>query len=290
MRFDRTARRRWVNHLAGVATLACVGIALIPLASILFEAASRGLRVLSVSFLISPEPTPCSPIPGVACATGGIAPALEGTLVLIGLSSVIALPVGILAGAYLSEYGRHRPGRTVSFLADVMTGFPSIVVGVFVYALFLLFFPQIVFSTLSGTIALAIIMIPIVARTTEDALRLVPSTVREAALALGIPRYRTTLWVVLASGRSALLTGAVLAVMRGGGEAAPLLLTAFGNPHGFQGVDQPTEAVPPLIFNFATQPYANWQSDAWGAALVLILLMLGVSVTARVLLRRKFGG
>jgi phosphate transport system permease protein len=292
MRFDRDARRRWVNWIVTGIALACVVVALIPLGSILYTAAVLGGRVISVTFLTGQETVPCSFKVDPNCVYGGVWPAISGTLVLVALASLIALPIGILAGIYLSEYAskdKLRVGRPVSFFSDVMTGFPSIVVGVFVYSLFYLFAPGIVFSAVSGSVALAIIMIPLVTRTTEEALRLVPNALREAALALGIPRYRATLNIVLSTGRATLITGAVLAVMRAAGETAPLLITAFGNPHGFQGFTQPTEALGPLIFTYGTSPWPNQYADAWGMSLVLIAMMLIISVVARLALRKKFG-
>ncbi|MFZ0830161.1 MAG: phosphate ABC transporter permease PstA [Thermoplasmata archaeon] len=292
MRFDRNARRRWVNWIVSGVALACVVVALIPLGSILYTAASIGGRVLSITFLTGPETVPCSFQLDPNCSYGGVWPAISGSLVLVGLSSLIAIPVGILAGIYLSEYARKDRlslGRPVSFFSDVMTGFPSIVVGVFVYSLFYLLAPGIVFSALTGSVALAIIMIPVVTRTTEEALRLVPNSLREAAHALGIPHYRATLNIVLSTGRSALITGAILAVMRSAGETAPLLITAFGNPHGFQGFTKPTEALGPLIFYYGTSPWPNQIGSAWGMSLVLIFMMLIISIGARLALRRRFG-
>jgi phosphate transport system permease protein len=284
MKFDRNTRRAWVNLVASGATMACVLLALIPLGSIVWTAALRGGQVLSVHFLTAPEPTGC--VPG-DCPIGGIGPAIEGTFVVVTLAALIAMPIGVLAGIYLSEFGRHRMGRTLSFLSDVLTGIPSIVVGAFVYALFLLYDRALVFSVISGSIALALIMIPIVTRTSEEALRLVPDSLREASLALGIPKFRTTTRVVLPSAGSALLTGAVLAVMRGGGETAPLILTLFGSRFGFSGLTQPGGALPLTIFYSGNNPASNQVADAWGAALVLILIMLGISLVARVILRRR---
>ena len=290
MNFDRNARRRWVNWIMSFLALGCVIVALVPLGSIIYTAVTLGGHVLSFSFLTSGYPIACSPTPSTpTCPVGGIGPAIEGTGVLLGLASLFSVPPGILAGVYLSEFGRGRLGRSVSFFTDVMTGSPSIVVGIFVYTLFFIALgPRGVFSALSGAVALAILMIPIVTRTTEEALRLVPNSVREAAYALGIPRYRAVLHVVLSAARGAILTGAVLAVMRAGGEAAPLLLTALGNPFGFQGLNQPSAALPPIIYNFGTSAYANQVAAAWGASLVLILIMLCISLTVRYALRSKY--
>ena len=284
MRRGHKLRRRVLDLTARMLTLVCVVLALVPLASILLTAGARGGAVLSPSFLISAEPLPCTV---VSCPIGGIWPAIEGSFVLLGLASLIAMPIGIAAGIYLSEYGRHRVGRTASFLIDVLSGVPSIVVGVFAFSLFLAADPKIVFSAVDGAFALSILMLPVVVRTTEESLRLVPRSVREAALALGIPRHRAILRIVLPTGGGAVVTGAILAVARAGGEAAALLFTAFGNRLGFVGLFQPTEAIPPLIYIFGTSSSKNWVADAWGAALVLILLMLGLSLTARIVLSRR---
>lgn len=266
---------------------ACVVAILIPLLSLLYTAIERGGRVLSVSFLTSPEALPCSPI---NCSTGGILPALQGTFVLLGLASLIAVPAGLFCAIYLAEFGRGRFSRAVSFFTDVMTGLPSIIMGVFVYSLFLVFDPTIVFSAITGSLALAVLMLPIIVRTSEEALRLVPTTVREAAMALGIPKYRSTFSVVLSAARNAVITGILLSVMRAGGEAAPLLFTAFGNRQGFVGFNQPVEALGPYIYNSGfLEPYSNLNADAWGAALVLILIMLGLSVITRRAFSRSLG-
>ena len=283
-RFDRGARRLWKNHMITVAAFACIVIALVPLGSILLEAAARGLRALSPSFFANDT------------RDGGIKNAIEGTLILIGLAGAISLPVGLLTGIYMSEYGHNRLGSALRFFTDVMTQIPSIVVGIFAYSLFLelgavgVIDPRLVFSTLSGAIALATIMVPIVARTSEEALKLVPTSTREAALALGIPKYRVTLRVVLSSASGGLVTGALLAVARAAGETAPLIMTAFGSNFGFAGLDQPTEALPYTIYKFALSPYTGQNETAWGAALILVLLMLTISVVSRVLFRRRFGG
>jgi phosphate transport system permease protein len=291
MRFDRVARRRWKSRVYGVLALLCVAAALVPLASITLTAFEKGGPALSLQFFYKPLPLPCGSAQ-TGCSYGGIGPFIEGTLVLLVLSSLIAIPIGILIGIYLSEYGRRGIGRYISFFTDVLTGVPSIVVGIFVFSLVLDYYvttggsTESVYSALSGGIALAIIMLPIVTRTTEEALRAVPDSVREAALALGIPKHRTTLRIVLASALPAVLTGALLGVMRVGGEAAPLLFTAFGNNRGFQGLNQPVGAIPPMIYNLYQSPEANWQADAWAAALVLILIMVILSVISHIVFAR----
>lgn len=281
-------RRRVTDWAARSLMAVCVVIAAIPLLSIIFTTVQQGGSViLRPGFLTSAEPLPCTPGIQAGCSYGGIAPAIEGTFYMMLLASAIAIPVGILAGIFLSEYGRNKVGRSLSFLVDVLSGVPSIVVGVFVYSLVLLYDPHHVFSATSGGLALSILMIPLVVRTTEESLRLVPNTTREGALALGIPRYRSTVQIVLPSGGAAVLTGAILAVARAGGDAAVLLLTAFGNRLGFTGWNQPAEAIPPLIYNFGTSAAGNWQADAWGSALLLILVMLSLSLSARVIMNRR---
>jgi phosphate transport system permease protein len=299
MPFDRDLRRKLVNYLMSAAALACVAIAIIPLADILYTSVANGAKVLSVSFFTQNGPPPCaSSLPG-ACPYGGIYNALQGTLLLIGLAVAIALPIGILCGIYLSEFGRNRFGDTVRFLADVLTGVPSIVVGIVVFSfVFLLSQDGIlptsyVLSVGSASVALAFIMIPIVARTCEEALQLVPTSTREAALALGIPRHRVILRIVLSTGRSAVITGGLLAVARAAGETAPLIILDPGNMFGFntaEGLHQPTAALPLSVYNWVQSAYPNWIADAWGATLILVVLMLGISVAARLALRNKFGG
>jgi len=295
LRGNRDVWRRWKSRALSAAAFLCVLIALAPLGSILVEATSRGLQAIGPGLFTENQPPPCNPAVTSDCPTGGIANAIQGTIVLVSLAALLSLPLGILSGIYVSEYGNNRLGRGVRFFTDIMTEIPSIVVGVFVYTLLLelaiLGFVdrKLVFSTLSGVLALATIMVPIVARTSEEALRLVPVVVREAALALGIPKYRVTLRIVLSSARSGLVTGALLAVARAAGETAPLIMTAFGNPFGFQGLDQPAEAIPRIIFYYGISPFPNWQGLAWGAALLLVLLMLSISVASRLVLRSRIG-
>lgn len=288
MRFDRDARRRFKNLLMMGLTVACIAIALIPLGSILYSVAVQGASVINVAFFVNVQPAPCSPSPLEACSQGGIANAIVGTLLLLALSCFIAIPLGILTGIYLAEYGRGTMARGVRFFADVMTGLPSIIMGMFIYSSFLIVSPGRVYSGLAGGLALAVLILPFVARTTEEALRLVPNSLREAALALGLPRYRVTGRVVLSSARDGVITGAILSMARAGGETAPLIMTAFGNPFMATSLDQPTQSMSLLIFHFAASPYANWNALAWGTALILVLLMLGLSILVRVLLRRRF--
>jgi phosphate transport system permease protein len=287
MRFDRLGRRKLFSHGMTVLTGLSVVVILVPLVAVIYQATLLGGSAISLGFFTQVPPYPCTPRTGVTCASGGIGPAIQGTLILIGLASLVAIPIGVTAAIYIVEFGRQRPiAQVISSAADVMSGVPSIVAGVFIYALFVAYDPTIVFSAISGSLALSFLMIPIVTRTSEEALRTVPNSVREAALALGISKWKISLRIVLAATLPGVLTGALLAVARAAGEAAPLLLTAFGNPRFFQGLNNPIDAMPLLIFQFATSPYRNWQALAWGAALVLILLVLLLSVISRFVLSR----
>ncbi len=280
---DRETRRRWKDIGMGIAALACVVVALVPLGSILYECIVLGAAAIQPSVFLTNS------------GVGGIGNAIQGTLILIFLSSAIALPVGMLAGIYIAEYGNNRIGRAIRFFTDVMTQIPSIVVGIFVFALMLalsqagVISPQSVISARSGAIALAVIMVPFITRTTDEALRLVPVSTREAALALGIPRYKVTLRVVLSSSSSALLTGVLLAVARGTGETAPLLVALGDNFFGAVGLDQPMASLTVTIYRFATSPQPSLHEAAWGASLVLVGMVLLMSVVTRLVFRRRFG-
>ena len=303
----RQARFAVVVFLA----VACTVIALVPLFSIVWTASNLGgSAVLTPSFYTKELPPACTPGPGQSCQLGGIGPQILGTLILLGLAALIAIPVGLLAGIYLSEYGRNRFGQVVSFLTDVMTGIPSILLGLFVFVVTLTYAPVLVRdlgdvlylghppvsftrvsftnTAIAGGIALAVLMIPLVVRTTEEALRTVPTGVREAALALGFPRYRVTLRVVLGSARNGIITGALLAAARAGGETAAILVTTGGFQFWPQGLTQPIGALPLVIFEAGQTGYPNWVQDAWGAALILLLLLLTISVVTRLVLRRGY--
>ena len=290
-------RRRQAKNLAllGLCGLAIL-LMLVPLASILYECFVNGAGAINLNFFLKNPPPGCDPSTGTVCPTGGLQDAILGTLLLVGLASLIALPLGILGGIYLSEFQDRPLARPARFLADVMTGIPSIVIGVFVFGIFYFFAQEGVittFSTISGytgAVALAVIMIPVVARTCEEALRLVPTSNREASLALGIPRHRTILRVVLSAARGGVLTGALLAVARAGGETAPLLLTAGFTTGAITGLGGWTPSLPVLIYQFSAGGYPNTTELAWGAALMLVLIMLLISVGARLALRNKFPG
>ncbi|MFZ1023414.1 MAG: phosphate ABC transporter permease subunit PstC [Thermoplasmata archaeon] len=283
---QRLRRRRAFNWIMVALCVVCVLIAVVPLASVIWTAVGKGgSAVIQPSFYTSEYPQGCTPRANVTCSLGGIGPAIQGTFLMLGLGALIAIPVGLLAGIYLSEYGRNRFARAVSFLADVMTGLPTILIGVFVFVLFLYFDHNSALSALSGGVALSVIMIPIVTRASEEALRSVPVGVREAARALGFPRHRVSLRIVLGSARGALITGILLATSRAAGDTAAIFLTAGNSNYWFQGWSQQTAAITPFIFSNFGSPYTNLQTDAWGAALVLLLIMLGISLVARLLVR-----
>lgn len=216
---------------------------------------------------------------------GGVGPAIVGSLLMIGIGGLIGIPIGVGAAIYLAEFGRGRFAATVRFIADLLTGLPSIVVGAFVWAILV---RRVIghFSAIAGGVSLAIIMIPIITRTVEEILRLVPNTLREAALALGTPRWKTIVRVVLPVARGGILTGIVLSLARAGGETAPLLLTALGNTFFNYNVSQPMAALPLQIYNYAKSPYDYAHTQAWGSSLVLILVIGALSLIVRLAVRR----
>jgi phosphate transport system permease protein len=251
-----------------------VVIAVTPLASILYEVIARGTPQISLNFLIQTN------------ANGGIGPAIQGTLILIGLTSVIGVPVGILSGVYLAEFGNNKYASAMRSINDILTEFPSIVVGITAYGVIVIALIG-SYSAIAGAIALSFILIPIVARTTEESLKLVPDSMREASLALGAHKWRTTLSVVLPSAKSGLITGTLLAVARIAGETAPLIMTILGNRYFFQGLNQPMAALPLEIWRNSLQPSASMQAQGWGAALILILIVLSLNIAVRVATRGK---
>jgi phosphate transport system permease protein len=276
---ERADRRRKITStimtsMTALCTLLAVGILLIILSYIVV----RGIGSLNFRFLIdSPRPVG---------EGGGIGNAILGSVVLLALSSAFGLPLGISVGIYLSEVGKGRFAGVVRFIVDTLTGIPSIVTGVFIYAILVL--PMKRFSALAGGVALALIMIPIVARTTEEMLKLVPHSLREGALALGAPQWRVTLGVVLPAAASGIATGAMLAIARVSGETAPLLFTAFGSRFFSYFLDQPIASLTVQIFNYALSPYDEWHAQAWAATLVLMTLILGINIIVRFLTRKRF--
>lgn len=255
-------------------------IALIPLVSILLETMMRGIPVINLNFLLER-------IPPLGQSGGGIGPAIQGTLIVVGLASLIGVPVGVISGIYLSEFRESKLAIAARFLNDVLTNMPSIVVGIFCWTLIVV---VVGWSVIAGAVALAIMMIPIVARTTEESMKLVPSTIREAAIALGIPQWKTTMTVVLSGAKRGIATGILLSIARITGETAPLLLTILGSRFWFSGFTEPTAALPLTIFNFSQSAFSaiDWPK-AWGTSLILILMILGINVVVRYCTREKYG-
>ena len=274
----RTLRRLVSNVMVGLMILAVV-VALLPLFFILFDLVIQGAGSLSVAFFTK-MPAPAGEM------GGGVAHAIVGTLLIVGAASLIGLPVGIAAGIYCAEYPGSRLTWTTRFVADVLNGTPSIVVGVFAWAWIVA--TQKHFSAVAGSAALAMLMIPMVLRTTEEMIKLVPNSLREAALALGYPRWRTSLAIVVRTTMPGIVTGSLLAVARIAGETAPLLFTALGSQYMSFDLDQPMAALPLTVFTYATGPYEEWHRYAWAAALVLILVVFVLSVGARLAIRRRF--
>jgi len=271
-----STRRRVVNVVAQAGAVACTVVVLVPLVLIFGYLLLKGCSSLSWSFFTQlPKP--------VGEVGGGMANAIVGTLTLVGLACSLGLPVGVLAGVFLGEYGGGRVAWVVRFCADVLAGVPSIVIGIYAYTLVVL--PMHGFSAYAGGFALAVIMLPIVARTTEEMVKLVPSTLREASLALGVPTWRTTLWVVVRTARGGIITGIMLSVARVAGETAPLLFTAFGNQFWHQGLTGPISSLPVQIYTYAISPFDDWHRQAWAGALVLLLLVFLTSLAVRVVTR-----
>ncbi|GAM08845.1 phosphate transport system permease protein PstA [Geobacter sp. OR-1] len=266
------------NGLMTLLMVAATLAVLAPLGIIFVHILKMGASSISLDFFTQiPKPT--------GETGGGMANGLAGSTIMIAMSSLIGLPVGILGAVYLTEYGHNRFADAIRFSADVLAGVPSIITGMVAYTLLVV--PMKGFSALAGAVALALIMIPIVLRTTEEQLKLVPGTLREASLALGVPLWRTTLQVTLASARTGIITGILLAIARIAGETAPLLFTALGNQFWSRKLTEPMAAIPLQIFNFAIAPYEDWHKLAWAGALVLVVIMFSLSLAARYFGRQK---
>jgi phosphate transport system permease protein len=277
----QSSKKKLIDRIMSAVAIVCVISALIPLASILIEVVKNGISAISIEFLTQP--------PGsFFLGHGGIAPAIQGTLIVVGLASLIGAPVGVLAGIYLSEYaGNGIFPSIVRFFNDVLTGVPSIVMGIVGYVTIVLLLGS--FSVLAGALALSIIMIPIVVRVTEETFKIVPNSIREAAHSLGIPKWKITLFITMKSAKNGILTGIVLAISRITGETAPLIMTILGTSLFFTSFTGPIDALPLRIWRLASQPYESAHSQGWGAALVLILIVLILSVVLRLLVQRKAG-
>jgi phosphate transport system permease protein len=272
----RTFRRFASNGMVGLMIVAVI-LAILPLFFILLDLVVKGASSLSPDFFIR-TPAPAGE------QGGGVAHAIVGTLIMVGTAGLIGLPVGIAAGIYCAEYPSSRLTWVTRFVADVLNGTPSIVVGVFAWAWIVA--QQKHFSALAGSAALAMLMMPMVMRTTEEMIKLVPNSLREAALALGYPRWRTSLAIVARTALPGILTGSLLAIARIAGETAPLLFTALGSQYLVTRLDEPMAALPLIVFTYATGPYEEWHRFAWAAALVLILVVLVLSLGARLAIGR----
>jgi phosphate transport system permease protein len=275
-------RRRLTDHvMTGMAILTVV-LVLAPLIAIFAYLVYRGIGSISWDFLTkTPKP--------VGEPGGGMANAIVGSLMILGIASAIGVPFGVGAGIYLAEFGRNRFGQAIRFTADVLNGVPSIVIGIVAYGLVVV--PMGGFSALAGGVALGIMMVPTICRTTEEMLLLVPQALREAAYGLGVPRWRTTLSIVLRTATSGVITGIMLAFARVAGETAPLLFTALGNTFWNLRYDQPTAALPLQIFIYANSAYEDWHRQAWAGSFVLIVLIVTSVAAVRYVVRRgTFGG
>jgi phosphate transport system permease protein len=275
-------RRRIVNVAATVGVAACALAAVVVLLLILGHVVVQGVPALNPAFFTE-RPLPPGEVGGC------VAPAIAGTLEMLAVAAVLGIPLGVGTAIYLSEFGSGNLARVASFTIDLIAGLPSIVIGVFVWAWLV---RNVVgqYDGLAGGVALAVIMIPIVARTVQETLQLVPDALREASLALGVPRWRTVLRVVLPTASAGLITAVVLSLARAGGETAPLLLTALGNQFFNLDLLQPMAALPVQIYQYARSPYPDWHTKAWGAALVLITLIGVLSGLTRWVVGRRMRG
>jgi phosphate transport system permease protein len=275
-----SSKRKTINNLVTILLGTFVIIAIIPLGSILIEVFKNGAGALSISFLFDP--------PGsMGSGDGGIGPAIQGTLLVVGFATLIGAPVGVLAGVFLSEYS--SSSRLFAYFLrlfnDVLTGIPSIVIGIAGYITLVLTLGS--FSILAGAFVLSVIMIPIIARVSEETLKLVPNTLREAAYGLGLPKWKVVWHIVIKGSKSGILTGIVLAISRIAGETAPLIMTILGTSLFFSGFNSPVDALPLRIWRLASQPYPSAHEQGWGAALLLILLVLSLSIALRMFAQKR---
>jgi phosphate transport system permease protein len=276
---SRTIWRHFKNNTALTAVYALTGLALVPLGLVLWYTILKGLPAVShPEFFLNVE-RPVG-IPG-----SGISNAIVGTATMVGMASLIAIPVGVISGVYMAEYGHARWAGWVRLASDVLVGAPSIALGLFAYAILVV--PLHHYSSISASAALSILMLPVVIRTTESAVGLIPGGLRESGLALGLPRWRVSLQLILPAAAPGVITGALLAVARAAGETAPLLFTAFGNPLWSIDPTHAMSALPLIVFRDALTPYRDLQDQAWGAALVLVTMVLAINLASRWVLRRQ---
>lgn len=267
--FFRTVKDKLFFFMIIIFSLICV----FPLFLIFFHIIKNGLSSISLNFILNlPRP--------VGQEGGGLANAIVGTLVLILISSLISVPIGITAGIYLSENKKGKIASYIRMFVEILQGVPSIVMGIFVYLWVVVPFRS--FSAISGGVALAIMMLPVIVRSTEETLNLVPYSLKEASLALGVPYYRTIIKVILPTGFSGIITGILLGIARIAGETAPLLFTAFGNPHWNLNITKPISCLPLEIYRYAISPFPEWHKMAWGASLVLIILVLVLNILSKI--------
>ena len=273
------AKRKAINILMLSLCIVSALIAIVPLFYIFFYTATAGLSSINLDFLTQlPKP--------VGEAGGGMANAIVGSMIIIGIGSLFGIPIGLLSGIYVAEYSKTFFSNIIKFVTDVLSGVPSIIIGIFVYGIVVL--PMHRFSAYAGGIALGIIMIPTVTRITEEMLKLVPTSLREASLALGISRWKTTLMIVLRTASGGIITGILLAVSRVAGETAPLLFTSFGNTFWSNSLDSPMASLPVQIFNYAISPNEERHRKAWAGAFVLVLIVFVISIVVRIVTRNKF--
>ena len=278
---QNVAKRLLVDKSVKIIVFTCVIVAIIPLGSILVEVFKNGITAISIEFLTE---TPGS----IGSGEGGIGPAIQGTLIIIGLSSLIGVPIGVMSGIFLSEYGDNALARFVRFFNDVFMEFPSIILGIFAFLIIVLVFGH--FSVWAGAFALSLIMFPIVARTTEESLKMVPMTYREAGTALGLKKWVITFRIVISAAKSGMITGIMLSVSRIGGETAPLIMTILGSSQFFSSMDTPMDALPLRIWRLSLLPYDSAQLQGWGAALVLIMIILGINLGIKYYFMNKKNG
>lgn len=272
-------KRLLVDKLVTIFTIVCVIAAIVPLASILLEVIKNGISAISFEFLTQTQGS-------IGSGSGGIAPAIQGTIIVVGLAAAIATPVGVLTGIYLSEFAKEGTfSNAVRFFNDVLTGLPSIVVGIVGYVVIVLSIGS--FSVLAGALSLSIIMMPIVVRVTEETLKVVPYSLREAGHSLGLSKAKITLFIVLPAAKDGILTGIVIAISRIAGETAPLIMTILGTSLFFTGITGPVDALPLRIWRLASQPYESAHAFGWGSALILILMILALSMGLRLLLQKR---
>ncbi len=271
--------RKLTNNIVSIITVFFTVMALVPLMAIIVYVFIKGISAINPDFFIR-LPSPVGEL------GGGIGNAILGTITLVLLSCVLGLPIGIFAGIYLSEYGNRHISVLVRLVCDVLNGVPSIVIGLFVYTIIVL--PMKSFSALAGAVALAIIMVPTIARTTEELLRMVSHNLREASLALGIPQWKTVLHIVLPTARTGIITGIMLAIARIAGETAPLLFTAFNNQYWQSGLNQPIASMTVQIYTYAISPFDDWHSKAWAGALIIMVVVLGINVLSRIVNKRFY--